>query len=460
MDTLTPTPTTPAHHAVRAGEQPFRYPLTRPFEEPDWRRFPGWRDVTRAEWESAVWQRKNTVKNLAELQKVMGPLLPATLLAGLERDQRDRATMSILVPPQMINTMDEKDLWNDPIRRYMLPAFEDRDPEWPSHPKAERDSLHEAEMWAVEGLTHRYPTKVLAEVLATCPQYCGHCTRMDLVGNDVPQVEKHRFTVQQKDRYAQILDYLKRTPSVRDVVVSGGDVANLPIATLERFVASLLDLPNIRDIRLATKGLMGLPQHFLQDDVLAGLERLAKKARARGVDIAVHTHVNHARSLTPLVAKAVQRLLDMGYRDVRNQGVLLRGVNHRAEDLLELCFTLLDHAKIMPYYFYQCDMIPSSEHWRLAIHEVQKLQHDIMGYLPGFATPRLVCDVPLVGKRWVNQAASYDREHGITYWTKNYRTGIEADDKDALVRRYEYYDPIYTLPESGQAWWRERGTRP
>jgi lysine 2,3-aminomutase len=346
------------------------------------------------------------------------------------------------------------DLWNDPIRRYMLPAFDDRDTEWPSHPKAQRDSLHEADMWAVEGLTHRYPTKVLAELLSTCPQYCGHCTRMDLVGNDVPQVEKHRFEIPQKSRYEQILGYLRKTPQVRDVVVSGGDVANLPIGALERFVSQLMDIPNIRDIRLATKGLMGLPQHFLQDDVLKGLERLAKKARERDVDIAVHTHVNHAQSLTPLVAKAVRLILDMGFRDVRNQGVLLRGVNNSAEALLELCFTLLDHARIMPYYFYMCDMIPNAEHWRLAVHEAQNLQHDIMGYLPGFATPRVVCDVPFVGKRWINQVKEYDRDKGISYWTKNYRTGIEHDDPEALTRRYEYYDPIYTLPEAGQAHWR------
>ncbi|HKQ97117.1 MAG TPA: lysine 2,3-aminomutase [Candidatus Polarisedimenticolia bacterium] len=442
---------------VKAADQPFRYPHRREFVEPDWTRLPGYRNVTRAEWESALWQRKHTVKNLKELAAAFGALLPETLRAGIERDQKERATMSLLIPPQMINTMDEKDLWADPLRRYMLPAFEDRVTDWPSHPKAQRDSLHEAEMWAVEGLTHRYPTKVLAEVLSTCPQYCGHCTRMDLVGNDVPQVEKHRFTIQQKDRYAAILEYLAKTPTVRDVVVSGGDIANLPIATLERFVSALMDLPHIKDIRLATKGLMGLPQHFLQDDVLKGLERLSKKARERGVDIAVHTHVNHAQSLTPLVAKAAQALLDMGYRDVRNQGVLMRGVNSSSEALLDLCFTLLDHARIMPYYFYMCDMIPNAEHWRLAVHEAQQLQHDIMGYLPGFATPRIVCDVPFVGKRWIHQVAGYDREKGISYWTKNYRTGIEAGDAEALSRRYEYYDPIYTLPESGQSWWRSQG---
>jgi lysine 2,3-aminomutase len=82
----------------------------------------------------------------------------------------------------------------------------------------------------------------------------------------------------------------------------------------------------------------------------------------------------------------------------------------------------------------------------------------MMGYLPGFATPRIVCDVPFVGKRWVHQLADYDREHGISYWTKNYRTSIEGDDPEALSRLYEYYDPIHTLPESGQEWWRRHGS--
>ena len=438
------------------AEQPFQYPLQRPFEEPDWRRLPGYRDVTVAEWESAVWQRKNTVKNLRELKEVLGPLLPDRLAQGLERDQRERATMSILLPPQMLNTMGERDLWADPVRRYMLPAIEDRRADWPSHPRASRDSLHEAEMWVVEGLTHRYPTKVLAELLPTCPQYCGHCTRMDLVGNDVPQVDKMRFVTPQKERFESMLGYLRRTPAVRDVVVSGGDIANLPITVLEPFVSALLDISNIRDIRLASKALMGLPQHFLQDEVLKGLERLARKARERGVDIALHTHVNHPRQVTPLVRKAAERILDLGFRDVRNQGVLLRGVNDSASTLLELCFTLLDHGKILPYYFYMCDMIPNSEHWRVSVAQAQRLQHDIMGYMPGFATPRIVCDVPFVGKRWVHQVADYDREKGISHWTKNYRTGIERSDPEALHRRYEYYDPVDTLPESGQAYWREQ----
>lgn len=440
------------------AHQPYAY-RRRPLQEPDWRRLPGWRDVTQADWESAQWQRAHCVKNLRQLRQVMGDLLDESFYADLERDQAERATMSMLLPPQMLNTMDSSSteaFFADPVRRYMLPVFGDRRTDWPSHPHATRDSLHEAEMWAVEGLTHRYPTKVLAELLPTCPQYCGHCTRMDLVGNSTPAVDKHKFTIKPPDRLGAMLDYLRRSPGVRDVVVSGGDVANLPWPRLESFVDSLLDIDNIRDIRLASKALMGLPQHWLQDEVRAGMERLATKARERGASIAIHTHVNAARSVTPLVAKAARAMLDTGIRDVRNQGVLLRGVNDSPAALLDLSFALLDEAGIMPYYLYMCDMIPYSEHWRLAVWEAQELQHAIMGYLPGFATPRIVCDVPYVGKRWVHQLADYDRERGISYWTKNYRTGLEASDPDALTRRYEYHDPIYTLPERGRQWWRER----
>ena len=439
--------------------QPFSYPLARKFFEPDWRRIPAYRSVTQAEWENALWQRRHTIKNLRELKATLGELLPDTLAASIEKDQQERATMSILLTPHLLNTMEVNDLWNDPARRYFIPAFEDRHAEWPSHPKAMRDSLHEAEMWKAEGLTERYPTKVLVELVTTCPQYCGHCTRMDLVGNDVPQVSKLRFNMAQPQRWEAMLEYIRQTPSVRDVLVSGGDVANVPPPLLEAFVSELLEIPTVRDVRLASKALMGLPQHWLQDSVCAGLERLAKKALERNVSLAFHTHVNHANQVTPLMARASKRLLDLGFRDVRNQGVLLHNINASVDDLLTLCFTLLDEARVMPYYFYLCDMIPNAEHWRIPLSKAQELQHDLMGYLPGYATPRLVCDVPYVGKRWVHQVATYDRTRGISYWTKNYRNSIEGDDPSALTRRYEYYDPIHSLPAHGQDWWRAKLAR-
>ena len=235
------------------------------------------------------------------------------------------------------------------------------------------------------------------------------------------------------------------------MVVSGGDMANVPIKRLEEFMMSLLDIENIRDIRIATKGLMGIPQHFLQDDVKAAFARMGSTADERGVDIALHTHVNCAQQVTPLVGAAARMVLDSGFRDVRNQGVLLRGVNTSPGDLLELCFMLLDHAKIMPYYFYMCDMIPNAEHWRTSVAEAQDLQYQFLGYMPGFATPRVICDVPFVGKRWVHMLKSYDREKGISYWTKNYRTGIEFDDPDGTQPRVPVLRPDLHAARRGPA---------
>ncbi|MDP9219091.1 MAG: lysine 2,3-aminomutase [Actinomycetota bacterium] len=454
-------------------EQPYAY-RRRELVEPDWTRLPGWRDVTAEDWASAQWQRVHCVKNVKQLHAVMGDLLEERFYTDLERDQAERATMSMLLPPQMLNTMvPATGVWDDgsqpaagaefteafyrdPVRQYMLPVFSDRRTDWPSHPFASRDSLHEHDMWMVEGLTHRYPTKVLAELLPTCPQYCGHCTRMDLVGNSTPVIPKLKFDLKPVDRLDRMITYLRENPGVRDVVVSGGDVANMPWRNLEAWLMRVLEIDTIRDIRLATKALMGLPQHWLADDVVEGVGRVCDVAHERGVNVAIHTHVNNAESLTPSVAAATRAMLDAGVRDVRNQGVLMRGVNDTTEQLLDLCFALEDEAGITPYYFYMCDMIPFAEHWRLALAEAQHLQHSMMGYLPGFATPRIVCDVPFVGKRWVHQVHTYDTERGISYWTKNYRTSIESADEEALSREYVYYDPIYTLGETGQDWWREQ----
>jgi lysine 2,3-aminomutase len=255
MSPVSPMTAVPQTDTWEDSGQPYPYRRVE-LVEPDWTRFPGWQDVTAEEWASVQWQRAHCVKNVRQLRELMGDLLDDRFYADLERDQAERATMSMLVPPQMMNTMLPhagdtggqggpgsltEAFYADPVRAYMLPVFSDRRTDWPSHPYATRDSLHEHDMWAVEGLTHRYPTKVLAEMLPTCPQYCGHCTRMDLVGNSTPTVAKLKFLGKPVDRYADMLDYLRRTPSVRDVVVSGGDVANMPWPRLEEFLTCVLE---------------------------------------------------------------------------------------------------------------------------------------------------------------------------------------------------------------------------
>ena len=345
-------------------EQPYAY-RRHELVEPDWTRLPGWRHITATEWASVQWQRVNCVKNIKGLRALMGDLLTDAFYADLERDQAERATMSMLVTPQMMNTMvpcvaragaPDSDVmpaagrdftrafYADAVRIYMLPVFSDRRLDWPSHPYSSRDSLHEHDMWVAEGLTHRYPTKVLAELLSTCPQYCGHCTRMDLVGNSTPVIPKLKFDLKPVDRYDAMMTYLRATPSVRDVVVSGGDVANMPWKNLESFLDRLLEIDNIRDIRLATKALMGLPQHWLAQDVVDGVGRVAAKARERGVSLAIHTHVNSAQSVTPAVAAAARAMLDAGVRDVATRASSCAGSTTRSSS----CSTCVSPSRTRP----------------------------------------------------------------------------------------------------------------
>ena len=139
---------------VAVTDQPYTYART-PLREPDWRRYPGWTGVSDAEWRDAQWQRAHSVKNIRQLRAAAGDLLDEAFYADLAEDQQRRATMSMLIPPQMLNTMVPKGssdrtgftaaFYADPVRRYMLPVFSDREAVWASHPFAERDSLHESE---------------------------------------------------------------------------------------------------------------------------------------------------------------------------------------------------------------------------------------------------------------------------------------------------------------------------
>src|SRR5207253_83132 len=108
--------------------------------------------------------------------------------------------------------------------------------------------------------------------------------------------------------------------------------------------------------------LMGLPQHWLSDDIRAGVERVCRTARERGVMVAIHTHVNAAQSVTPLVAKATKTMFDASIHNIHNQNVLIHNINNSIPQLLNLYFTLLNNTTITPYYFYMYDMIPFSKH--------------------------------------------------------------------------------------------------
>lgn len=455
VETIPTARPTPA--AVPTTGQPYEYRRA-PLVEPDWTRFPGWRHVTREQWESAQWQRVNCVKNIKQLRAVLGDLVDDTFYDDLAADQATHATMSMLVPPQMLNTMvpfapvTTDAFYADPVRRYMIPVASDRRTDWPSHPYATRDSLHEHDMWVAEGLTHRYPTKVLAELLSTCPQYCGHCTRMDLVGNSTPTVDKLKLTLKPVDRYDAHITYLKAHP--------GSATSSSPAETSPTCPGRTSRATSCGCSRSRPSATSGSPPRRSWACRSTGSSPTSSRASnaspARppaAASTSRSTRTSTTPSRSPRWSPAPPRPRSTSASATSATRASSCAASTPSKDLLDLCFALQGEAGILPYYFYMCDMIPNAEHWRVPVWHAQQLQHDIMGYLPGYATPRIVCDVPFVGKRWVHMLTEYDRERGISYWTKNYRTSIESADLEALNKRYAYYDPIDTLPESGQAWW-------
>ena len=372
--------------------------------------------------------------------------------------------MSMLVPPQMMNTMVPAShdageptaqafteaFYADPVRRYMLPVFSDRRSDWPTHPHATRDSLHEHDMWVAEGLTHRYPTKVLAELLPTCPQYCGHCTRMDIVGNSTPQVAKLKFDLKPVARQDQMIDYLRRSPGVRDVVVSGGDVANLPWKSLEAYVARLLEVDNIRDIRLATKALMGLPA-ALAPGRSGRRNDPARGHGPRARRLARHPHPRQhgavgdpsgRRGLAGDDGRGRARRAQPGRADAWRQ----RRRRAAARPVLRAPRRGRDHALLLLHVRH--DPVQSSTGGS-ASSTRSTCSTRSWATCPASRPPASCATCRSSASAGCTSSHSYDEVHGVSHWTKNYRTWIEVADDDATVRTYEYYDPIDTLPAGG-----------
>jgi lysine 2,3-aminomutase len=252
----------------------------------------------------------------------------------------------------------------------------------------------------------------------------------------------------QKDKVASAnnwgpaLDYIRAHPDIEDVVVSGGDSARLKPANLRFLGHALLDIPHIRRIRFATKAVAVQPMKFISDTAwMEALVEVVTRARNEFKHVCIHTHFNHPTEVTPTVERAM-RILHSNGVFVRNQTVLLRGVNNDAATMRDL-IKKLGRVNIHPYYAYICDMVKGTEHFRIPIHEAQALEKAVRGSTAGFNTPLFIVDTP-AGKRDVHSPESYDRDLGIATFTS---------PAVANGRLHRYYDPIRSLPGmSGDKW--------
>ncbi|KAK6843295.1 l-lysine -aminomutase [Apiospora arundinis] len=438
--------------AVPEPENPF--PCSNGVDE-FWRKVPMWEDVSTDEFISWSWTKRNLVEHHSrsapeKLQGTLTSVLPDHVplnRSGSVLQSRDefisdifdgiaKSSMSLRITPHAFSRINWQDPRHDPVFRQFIPLGSLM---LPNHPKNEIDSLHEKQDQPVEALVHRYPDKALFLPIAVCPTYCAFCTRSWAVGPHTSQVTKEQMLPILK-RWEAAFKYIEATPQITDIVVSGGDAYYLTPEQLAFIGERLLKIPNVKKFRIASKGLGVAPNRILDpndqwSDALLWVHRQALKAGKR---VALHTHINHPNEISWVTKEASRKLIEGGLT-IRNQSVLLRGINDDVETVSKLIRSLAEDLRIQPYYVYQCDMVENVEHLRTPLQTIIDIEAQLRGSIAGFDMPQFIVDLPKGGgKRLAGSFLSYDRSTGVSRYTAPAVTGGGTK----VNKVYEYYDPL------------------
>ncbi len=404
-----------------------------------WRHVPAYKDVDEKTFLDHLWQQKHSVKTPEELLQTIESLASAEFIEDA-RAGFAHAPMAVRVSPYAISLIDWNDPYGDPIRRQFIPV---KSTFLPDHPRLVLDSLHEQADSPVPGLVHRYVDKALFLPLAVCPVYCRFCTRSYAIGPDTEEVDKVELARTPK-QWHDAFTYIASRPELEDIVISGGDVYQLPPKNVELIGNALLDIPHVRRMRFATKGPAIMPMKLLTDpawvDAIVGI---VERGRALGKDVVLHTHFNAPEEITWITEKAMRVLFERGVM-VRNQSVLIRGVNDLPERM-QLLVKRLSYVNVHPYYVYMHDMVKGVEDLRTTVQTAIDVEKFVRGSTAGFNSPTFVCDAPGGGgKRDVHSFEYYDRENGIAvYAAPSVKPG----------KAFMYFDPIDRLSPDAQARW-------
>ncbi len=405
-----------------------------------WREIPAF-DVDEETFLDYIWQMKNSLYGERKLMETLEGVAPDEFIEDARRGFK-MAPMAVRVTPYLLSLIDWDNPWDDPIRRQFIPLADQLQPD---HPMLTLDSLHEQADAPVEGLTHRYPDKALFLVMDTCPVYCRFCTRSYAIGIDTDTVEKVSLKVS-PDRWEKAFDYIESRPELEDIVISGGDTYNLAAKHIKAIGERLLNMPNIRRIRFASKGPAVMPMKILSDekwlDALTEVNDLGRKLHKH---VCLHTHFNTPNEITEITRRSMNRLFERGIT-VRNQTVLQRGVNDDADTAISLV-KRLGEVNVHPYYVYQHDMVQGVEDLRTSIGSTIELEKKVRGTTAGFNCPLYIVDAPGGGgKRGVHSFEFYDRDSGISVYTA---PSVKPGEY------FMYFDPLHSLDEEIQEQWKD-----
>lgn len=322
-------------------------------------------NVTDEEWNDWKWQVRNRIETVDQLKQHID--LTPEEEAGIRESLK---TLRMAITPYYLSLIDTENP-NCPIRKQAIPSSLELK-------KSEADlddPLHEDSDSPVPGLTHRYPDRVLFLITDQCSMYCRHCTRRRFAGQ--------RDASTPLDRIDRCIDYIAKTPQVRDVLLSGGDALLVSDERLEYIIKRLREIPHVEIIRIGSRTPVVLPQRITPE-----LVQMLSKYHP----VWLNTHFNHPDEITPESIEACARLANAGV-PLGNQSVLLRGINDCANIMKRLVRELVK-IRVRPYYIYQCDLSNGIEHFRTPVSKGIEIIENLRGHTSGYAVPTFVVDAP------------------------------------------------------------------
>jgi lysine 2,3-aminomutase len=324
-------------------------------------------EATSSEWNDWCWQLRSRITSLRQLERIIR-------LSADERNAiiRRSTSLPMAITPYYASLLDEDDPLQ-PVRRTVVPVTA----EHLHFPGETQDPLEEERDSPVPGLVHRYPDRILFLVTDFCSTYCRYCTRSRVVGKSN---NGSRFSI---DRCERAIAYIERTPSVRDVIVSGGDPLTLSDEKLQWLLLRLRRIRHVELLRIGTKVPVVLPQR-----ITPALVQMLRRYHPLWMSI----HFTHPDELTPEVNQACEYLADAGI-PLGSQTVLLAGINDDVDTMKRLMHGLL-RIRVRPYYIYQCDPILGSGHFRTPVEKGLEIIQGLRGHTTGYAVPAYVIDTP------------------------------------------------------------------
>jgi len=364
------------------------------------KRAPLYQDIPAEQWNNWRWQLSHRLNSVEDFEQIF-PLTEAERAAlsapGLFR---------VDVTPYFVSLINPADP-DDPIRKQIIPTSREMVP----FTAMMEDSLAEDRHSPVPGLVHRYPDRVLMLVTTQCATYCRYCTRSRIVGDPSATFSRTEFEMQ--------IEYIQRTPQIRDVLLSGGDPLTLNPRILEEILRRLREIPHVEIIRIGSRVPVFMPMR-ITDKLTDMLQRYHP--------LWLNIHVNHPNEITAELAQACDKLTRAGI-PLGNQSVLLAGVNDNVHIQRQLVQDLV-RIRVRPYYLYQCDLVEGAGHFRTPVGKGIEIMEGLRGHTSGYAVPTYVIDAPGGG--------------GKIPVMPNYL--LSYSDHKVILRNFEGYITTYEEP--------------